>query len=252
MNASDFSLPEVTDIEIAMDGRTVAGAYSVMLGNLVVYYNGRTSSVSKPESNVHETAIQMLQDLVRQNYIEINRVPSELPEPIRQAAAAYVNSFDDDEPIRELLNAFGQSDSGSHVHTQVCWLCINALQPIVPCWKTICDDDAAQQILAELQRWLKDRSYLINWEAARQPLVARRGGIKIEDCDACRVEPIANALAHCADYLQTAHTDSAVKVILEAWGAHAEGCWPADEERPYEQWFIEVALPKAYQCQEVG
>jgi hypothetical protein len=248
MNSSDFSLPKVTGIEISVDGRTVTGAYSLVLGNLVVYYNGRTSSVRKPETNMHETAIEMLQDLVRQNYIEISKVPPELPEPIRIAAAEYVNSFDDDEPIRELIKAFGQATINSHVHTQISRLCINALQPIVPCWKAICDDDAAQQMLAELQRWLNDRSYPINWETARRPLVARRDGIKIVDCDACRVEPIATALAHCADYLQTANTDSAVKVILEAWGAHAEGCWPEDEDRSYEQWFIEVALPNAYHC----
>ncbi|HEY0076347.1 MAG TPA: hypothetical protein VGB77_19770, partial [Abditibacteriaceae bacterium] len=107
MNPSDFSLPEVTDIEIAFDGRKVTGAYSVVLGDLVVYYNGRTLSIRKPETNMHETAIEMLQDLVRQNYIEISRVPGELPEPIRKAAAEYVNSFDDDEPIRELIKAFG-------------------------------------------------------------------------------------------------------------------------------------------------
>ncbi|HEY0076867.1 MAG TPA: hypothetical protein VGB77_22475, partial [Abditibacteriaceae bacterium] len=135
--------------------------------------------------------------------------------------------------------------------TQICWLCINALQPIVPCWKAICDDDAAQQMLDELQRWLNDHSSPINWKMARRPLVARRDGIKIVDCDACRVEPIANALAHCADYLRTANPDSAAKVILEVWGAHAEGCWPEDEDRSYEQWFIEVALPNAYQCQTV-
>ena len=251
MNPSDFSLPKVTDLEISVDGRTVTGAYSVVLGDLVVYYNGHTASVRKPETNVYETAMQMLQDLVRQNYIEIDRVPGELPEPIRKAAVEYVNSFDEDAPIRELIKAFGQADIGSQVHTQVSWLCINALQPIVPFWKAICDDDAPQQLLAELLRWMNDRSYRINWETARQPLIARRDGLKIVDCDACRVEPIANALAHCAAYLQTANSDSAVKVILEAWGAHAEGCWSEDETRPYEQWFIEVALPNAYQCRAV-
>src|SRR5687768_9341442 len=126
MSPSDFLLPKVTNIETSVGGRLVAGAYSVMLGDLVVYYNGHTSSVRKPETDVHETAIQMLQHLVRQNYIEISGVPTELPEPIRKAATEYVNSFDDEEPIRELIQAFGQSNLNAHVHTQVSWLCINA------------------------------------------------------------------------------------------------------------------------------
>lgn len=111
----------------------------------------------------------------------------------------------------------------------------------------MCDDDAPEGILAELRQWLDDRSQPVDWDSAEQPLVARCDGVKIVDCVACRVEPIANALAKCAGYLRTANIDSAVRTISDAWGAHAEGCWPEDEERPYEQWFVEVALPRAYQ-----
>jgi hypothetical protein len=247
-----YGLPESFDIETEIDGRCFDGAYSIVFGDLVVYYNGHTSSARKPQTNTREIAIRMLQELVRVHYVEIDLIPSDLPERIRNAAFEYVNSFDDDEPIRKLIQAFGESTVGSEVHTQISWLCVNALQPIVPFWKAMCDDDGPERTLADLRLWLKDRSHSVDWESARQPALALCDGIKIEDCDACRAEPIAKAVANCADYLQTADTDAAVKTILHAWGAHAEGCWPQDEERPFERWFVEVALPNALRCRSTN
>ena len=54
-----FGLPETTDIEVEIDARRFQGAYSFMLGDMVVYYNGHTKSVRKPETNVDEIAIDM-------------------------------------------------------------------------------------------------------------------------------------------------------------------------------------------------
>ncbi len=54
----DFKLPEVTDIETEVDGRAVSGSYSVMLGDLVVYYRGHTSSRRKPAAGIREVAIR--------------------------------------------------------------------------------------------------------------------------------------------------------------------------------------------------
>jgi len=241
-----FKLPEVTDIEADVDGRRVTGAYSVMLGDLVVYYNGHTSSIRKPTRNMRELAIEMLQELARKNYIGIESVPSELPQHIREAAVKYANCPDDDELIRELIVSFGPSTVGSDVHVQVSWLCVNAVQPIAPFWKAMCDDDTPEQTLLKLRRWMNDRAQPVDWELARRTLVGYRDGRRIEDCDACRVEPIAKALASCADYLHTAHLESAVETILEAWGAYSEGCWPESEERPFERWAVEVAIPNAY------
>ena len=37
----------------------------------------------------------------------------------------------------------------------------------------------------------------------------------------------------------------------EAWVAHAEGCWPKQEERSFELWLVQVALPHALRCEPV-
>lgn len=105
-----FRLPEGTEIEVEDGGRRFRGDYSVMLGDLIVYYNGHTASVRKPDTDMHDTAIDMLRQLVRENYVEIDSVPSDLPQRIREAAWKYVNSFDDDEPVRNLDQVIWRSE----------------------------------------------------------------------------------------------------------------------------------------------
>lgn len=243
-----FELPETIDIEQEIDGRRFEGAYSFMLGDMVVYYNGHTKSVRKPDADTQKVALDMLRQLVQENYVGMGSIPRDLPQRMREAALEYVNSFDDEEPIRALVESFGEASVGSHTHTQLSWLCVNAVQPIVPFWKFMCDDDTPERTLDDLAQWLCNRAHSVDWESARQPAVARRDGLKIVDCDACRAEPIAKAVAHCANYLQNGQIESAVETIFEAWGAHSEGCWPEDEQRPYERWLVEFALPNAFQC----
>jgi len=226
-----FELPASTDIEVDIDGRPFRGTYSFMLGDLIVYYNGRAKTVRKSTEHVHEIALDLLRQLVEQYYVEMDSVPEELPQRMREAAHVYANSFGEDEPIRALIETFGEALVGSGVHTQVSWLCVNAIQPIVPFWKMMCDDDAPERTLAELGQWLNDRTHPVDWESARQPAVARCDGLRIVDCDACRVEPIAGAVVCCADYLENGDIDSAVGAIFEAQGAKSEGCWPEYEER---------------------
>lgn len=244
-----FSLPKVVDIQTEMAGRTIKGSFYEVLGDLVVNYNGRTASVKKPKTHLHEVALELFQKLVQEHYVPISAIPGELPEPMREAALEYVNSMDEDESVRALILSFGEFPIGSRVHQQVSWLCVNSLHLIVPFCKWMCGDDGPERILASMIRWLKDPSYPLDWESARRPLEARLGGVKIEDCDACRVEPIAQAVACCADYMQTANIDSAVKTLLSAWGAHAEGAWPPDQDQPFELWLVQIALPHAYRCE---
>jgi hypothetical protein len=241
-----LEIPDFTDIEVEIDGRQFRGAYSVMLGDLVVYYNGHTSSVRKPTTNLREVAVDLLRELVREHHVDISSLSSELPQAIRDAALAYVNGFDDDTLIRDLIESFGSAPAGSVAHSHVSRLCLEALQPIVPFWKFMCDDEGPVQIVGELNRWITDRSFRIDWESARRPFICYRDGQRVQDCDACRVEPIAQAVAHCADYLQTGNMDSAVATLAQACAAYDEGCSPEGEERSFEQWLVEEVLLKAY------
>lgn len=241
-----LEIPDFTDIEVEIDGRRFRGAYSVMLGDLVVYYNGHTSSVRKPVANLHEVAVDLLRELVRENHVDKSSLPSELPQAIRDAAIAYVNGFDDDTLIRDLIESFGPAPVGSVAHAQVSRLCLDALRPIVPFWKFMCDDFGPERTVWELNQWLRDRSFRIDWELARRPFICYRDGQRVQDCDACRVEPIAQAVTHCADYLQTGKMESAVATLAQACAAYDEGCSPEGEERSFEQWLVEDVLLNAY------
>jgi hypothetical protein len=241
-----FKLPKVTDISVKVNGRRIKGSYSIILGNLVVYYRGRTSSIRKPETDLDAVASQVLEELIRQTRAETEAAPNDLPPHIRAAAAKCVEDFEEDRRIRRLIDSFGPSIVGSDAHMQVSWLCLNVLTPVVPAWKSVCDDDAPEQILAELRGGMSDPSRAVGWERAERPLVGRRNGIPIGDCNACWIEPIARGVAGCANYLRTANVASAVTAIQEAWTAYNEGCWPQSEQRTFEKWFVDVAL--VYAC----
>jgi hypothetical protein len=243
-------LPESFDIEVKVDGNTFQGAYSVILGDLVVYYHGRTLSMRKPEADLQRHGEKMLVRLVQECYVDPEIVPRELPEDVRAAAIEYVNSHDNEDAIYTLVESIGESPTGSENHRRVAFLCLNALQPIAPCWKYLADDNAAERLHSELVAWVQDGSKVVDWEKACTPLVGIRDGDRIQDCDACRIEPIANSLAATANYLQTGSTDSAVEALLDAWGAANEGCWP-EENGEFEQWLVSVALPRAYLCKPV-
>lgn len=243
-----FTLPEVHEIEAVIDGRRFEGAYYFVLGDLIVNYNGFTTSVRKPAADVRKVALNMFRDLVREHYVPLDAIPTELPQPIREAAHAFLNSFDDDRPTENLVASFGDSTLGSHVHTQLSWLCINVLEPIVPFWKYMCDDDAPEQKFRELRNWLNDPSCEVDWSSACQPDVALSDGVVVADCDACRLKPIARAVAKTAEYLRTADSWAAAKAILSACSAYDEGCQPSDAPG-FEQWVVFDVLPASFRCE---
>lgn len=246
-----FTLPEVHEIEVELDGRRFEGAYYVVLGDLIVNYNGRTSSVALPTRNASEIAIDMLRDLVRLHYVDIEAIPSTLPQDIRLAAHAYLNSFDDVQVVQDLVATFGDSTIGSDVHKRLSWLCVNSLGPIVPCWKMMCDGDEPERTLGELRRWLDDPAHVVDWDLACRPSIAIRNGSVVGDCDACRLEPLARAVASTADYLHTANASSAVAAICSAYGAYAEGCHPQDAPDDFEEWVVFSVLSNSYECTPV-
>jgi len=242
-----FKLPEVFDIYTKVDGRRVKGSYAFVLG-LTVYYKGDAETVPKPEreEDVPVVAKQVLQQLVKKRNAEFGCVPEDLPAAIRQAATGYLDSFDDEDQIRALVSSFGVIEVGSDAHQQVSCLVLNALIPIVPCWEELCDDNAPVETHNKLMAWISDRLESIDWETAEQVVVAKRNGERIGDCDACRVEPIARAVAACAKFIRGADISDAVDAISNADYAHSEGCWPNQEKRSFQRWLVENALPKAY------
>lgn len=219
-----------------------------MLGNLVVYFRGRTSSIRKLTEDVNRVALQLLTELIHRTLAETKAAANDLPSQIQSAALECVEDFEDRGRIHTLIEAFGAQEVGSHAHRQVSWLCLNVLDPVVPAWKTICDDDAPEQILAELRAWMVDSTRAVDWNRARRQLVGTQGGVRIQDCNACWIEPIARGVAGCANYLHTANIDSAVTTVEDSWAASTEGCWPQSEERTFEKWFVDVAVVNAYHC----
>lgn len=242
-----FKLPEVFDIYTTVDDKRVKGAYAFVLG-LTVYYKGDAENVPKPEreEDVPIIARQLLEELVRKRNAKCGSVPDGLPASVRRAAAAYLDSFDDEKAVRRLISSFGDCRAGSESHDQVSCLLLNALVPIAPCWTELCDDRVPVETHEQLMEWFVDRNRAVHWDIVERVAVARRNGQVIADCDACRAEPIARAVAACAKFIHHAEISHAVEAVSYADGAHAEGCWPNQEERSFQRWLVEMALPKAY------
>lgn len=200
-----FELPQIYEIETTVDNRLVTGAYAFVLG-LTVYYKGYAENVSKPasEEDIPDLARQILADLYLKRAREMGQPPDGLPEALREAASEFLDSYDDEAPIRDLVKAFGDTTAGIVAHCQVSCLLINMLTPIVPFWTEMCDDNIPVTTHKELLERLNQRSFEnADWERLETIAVARRDGEIIGDCDACRAEPIAEAVACCAKFIRT-------------------------------------------------
>lgn len=242
----EFKLPEVIDIKTEVDGRRICGAYSVILGHLIVYYKGDGQTGPPPGADRHEVAVRMLQEIVRRRDAKRATVSPMLPPEVRLAAKRYADSFEDEQAVRELVLSFGQPVVGSKAHARVSHLLVNSLTLVVPFWTELCDDDAPVAAHRELAGWLADRARPVDWAATRRIAVARRDGLVIRDCDICRARPIAEAVACTAGFLQDGVIDAAVEAISLLDIAADEGCWPRAETRSFQRWLVETALPPAY------
>lgn len=242
----DFKLPEVFDIWTTVDGRRAKGSYARVLG-LTVYYRGDAEAVPWPEreEDVPVVARKVLEKLVRERHAKAGSAPRDLPAPVHQAAAEYLDCDDEVKAIEKLVRSFGDLELGTEAHEQVACLLLNTLSPIVIFWEFLCDDDLPMETLRSLKAWYVDRSHEVDWKLARQAAEARRDGEIIVDCDACRAEPIATSVAACASFLHGDGAEHAVEAICHADDAQSEGCWPESEERSFQRWLVEVALPKS-------
>jgi len=247
----EFSLPEIHEISVDVDGRRFDGSWYVVLQNMIVNYNGFTASATGCPANADEVAKGMLRELVAAHYVRPESIPAELPQSVREAAHRYVNASLEESPVASLVESFGDAEPGSHLHRQLSWMCVNALAMIVPAWKYMCDGNAAEETYLDLRQWLEDPSRPVDWTAARTPAVATRSGMRVGDCDACRLEPIATAVAHTASYLQSADPADATESLESADEAYDEGCHSRDAPDRFGKWLVFEVLPNALACRPI-
>lgn len=239
----EFQFPESHPLEIEIEGVKHKGSFYFLLGQMVVNFKGNTSSQIAPEGETHDAAEQMLRTLVQEHCVSISEIPSEWPEDIRQAAHACINSGDDESSLDDLIRSLGEPEPDSLAFKQIAILCLKSLDVVVPAWKEMCDANDLEETTAELWKRLEDPDHSIDWEGACSPKPALRQGKQIKDCDACRAEPLAEAVAATATFLRTANIESAFDALSSASAAHDEGCHPDDEFDSFQRRLVFSLLP---------
>jgi hypothetical protein len=238
----EFQLPDIHDISVDIDGKRFNGSWYIILNKMIVNYNGYTASIPELATDPNEIAGRMLRDLVMKHYTPLELIPTEIPFAIRVAASQYINSSDEDIAAADFVASFGKSVPSSEVHQQLSWLCVNALSMIVPAWKDMCDSNAAEDTFNNLRRWLQDPTHRVDWETATTPAIGLRNGERVGDCDSCRLEPTADAVANAAKYLRSAEPVHATNCLLSASYAYAEGCHSQDAPDRFEKWLVFYVL----------
>lgn len=239
----EFKFPESHPVEIEIEGVKHKGSFYFLLGQMVVNFKGHISSQIAPKGEPDGAAKQMLKTLVQEHYVSICEIPSEWPEEMRQAAYAYINSGDDESSLDDLICSLGDPQHRGLAFKQIAILCLKSLEVVVPAWKEICDNNELEETTSELWKWLENPDHIVNWEAACEPRAALRHGKKIEDCDVCRAEPLAEAVAATATFLRTSNIESAFDALSSVSAAHDEGCHPDDELESFPKRLVFSLLP---------
>ena len=218
---------------------------------MIVNYNGYTKTVPKPTiTEANATASELLRELVAKHYVPLDSMPKHLPMDLRIAAHRYINSLEGN--ACDLLRSIFSSSKASNVHKQLSWLCVNSLSMIVPSWKRLCEGTVAEESLNQLRNWLENPSYSVRWDAISIPRIAAKDGTPIADCDACRLEPIANAVANAATYLELGRLENASECLLSIHSAYEEGCRPLKAPNRFETWLVFHALRASLECKSIG
>ncbi|QDT14926.1 hypothetical protein [Alienimonas californiensis] len=195
------------------------------------------------------------------------------PDPAwEEAEEAFLEAFDAAHPDLEaegrgdvvrLLPACGPFEPGDETHRRLCWLCVNAARMVRHCWDEIAENPDARDRLAALADVLRGDWFLKgegpepDWAPLTEAAVALRDGQKVFDCDSCRVEPVAAAVAHAARFARDGRLADAADSLRHVRWAADEGCWWHDPEEPqaadaaFAEWFVRYALPAAWRCQEL-
>jgi len=165
--------------------------------------------------------------------------------------------------VVRLLPAFGLFVPGDETHRRLCWLCVNATRMVLHCWDGIAENPDARDRLSTLagvlrgdwfQKWDGPEP---DWVPLTNAAVAVRDGRTIGDCDACRVEPIATAVAHAARFARDGDLNDAAICLQHVQVAESEGCWWCDPAIPdaanaeFATWFALHTLPASWRCEEL-
>ena len=159
-----------------------------------------------------------------------------------------------DDPAR-LIPAFGSSAVGNDTHRRLCWLCVNAARMVRHCWDEMAENPDARDALEVLAAHLRGAE--VDLDPLTEPAVAVRDGRRVSDCDACRVEPVAAAVATAALFALHADVNDAGVCLQHVQAAADEGCWWDDAsdaraaDRPFAAWFVAYALPASWRCEEL-
>jgi hypothetical protein len=185
----------------------------------------------------------------------------ETMESILAAAQSYVVSLDDDEMGYEeieaetqLIDAFGIQKIGDDAHRCATWLCVLASQKVLYGWAALeCEGDLPSQTIEAVSKWVQEGIQPRDWQLLTTPAQARRKGRVIMDCDACRAEPIASAVAHTARFARTAAPEDAVQVLSDVFTAISEGVyWSEGDPMDVQKWVGTVAIPAALELRSLS
>jgi hypothetical protein len=125
-------------------------------------------------------------------------------------------------------------------------LCLLGARRILHGWSLLgCEGNRPEQVLDHVARWIQTGEYSPDWASLCLPAPALFNGRPIQDCDACRVEPIASAAARTALFAKTANPVDGAIALCDIRGAVLEGL-DTDDDGGYENWLINVAVPAAY------
>ena len=155
------------------------------------------------------------------------------------------------------MPAFGTFELGDETHRRLGWLCVNALRMVLHCWDEICDRADARVRLAALAAHLRGEDSDLMWALRSEPMVPTRDGIVIQDCDVCRVGPIAEGIGFVGRFVLSGEPADAAEALRRARWSENEGCWwhdpdePSSAPRPFGGWFVLHALPAAWRCEEL-
>ncbi|WP_395146620.1 hypothetical protein [Armatimonas sp.] len=177
------------------------------------------------------------------------------------AAESYVASLDDDEMGYEefeaetqLIDAFGIQEIGDAAHRCATWLCVLASQKVLYGWVALeCEGDLPSQTIEAVSKWVHKGIEPMDWQLLITPAQARRKGRVIMDCDACRAEPIASAVAHTARFARTAVSTDAAQVLCDVFSAISEGVyWSERDPMDFQKWVGMVAIPAALELRSLS
>ena len=246
-------MTETHDISVEIDGKRFNGAWSDVMGEMVVYYNGFTASTYPVPEEPDTIAKELLADLVREHYCDLESLPKSIPEAIRVSAHELLNAdMDEDfEAIEDLVHSFGDSPNDSLANQRLAWLCVNSLSMIVLSWKHMCDDDLAEPAHAKLVQKLLDATIQVDLDSMTTPIIAKRNGVPVADCDECRLRPTAEAIASTATFLQTGKYSAAINAIWSAYNAYEEGCHLADAPETFSEWLVQDVLQPSLECRPI-